>query len=104
MGQRFVYILRSDSKPDAPYIGVTSDVSKRLWWHNNGPDGYTRRHRPWRLVVAVECEDEAVARRFERYLKSGSGQNPRRQQASIAILLAFVAVFSMLRARRRDRQ
>jgi hypothetical protein len=52
----------------------------------------------------VECEDEAVARRFERYLKSGSGQNPRRQQASIAILLAFVAVFSMLRARRRDRQ
>jgi predicted GIY-YIG superfamily endonuclease len=76
MGQRFVYILRSDSKPDAPYIGVTSDVSKRLWWHNNGPDGYTRRHRPWRLVVAVECEDEAVARRFERYLKSGSGQIP----------------------------
>jgi hypothetical protein len=31
-------------------------------------------------------------------------QNPRRQQFGIAIVLASVAVFSMLRARHRDRQ
>jgi predicted GIY-YIG superfamily endonuclease len=71
--KRFVYMLRSESKPDEPYVGCTSDVKNRLKWHNDGPDGYTRKYRPWRLVVSIEFGDEATAVRFERYLKSGSG-------------------------------
>jgi putative endonuclease len=72
--QRFVYILRSESAPTEPYIGRTSDRQNRLKWHNHGPDGYTRRHRPWRVVVAIEFLDERTASKFERYLKSGSGR------------------------------
>jgi predicted GIY-YIG superfamily endonuclease len=71
---RFVYILRSESRPEEPYIGRTRDVAKRLWWHNHGPDGYTKKHRPWALLVSIEFSDERTAIAFERYLKSGSGR------------------------------
>jgi predicted GIY-YIG superfamily endonuclease len=72
--KRYVYILRSEIDPEESYVGHTSDVAARLWWHNNGPSGHTRRHRPWKVLVSIECCDEPTARRFERYLKSGSGR------------------------------
>lgn len=71
--KRFVYILRSDVDPDRHYTGLTSDVARRLHWHNTGPSGVTIRYRPWSLVVALQFADATLARRFERYLKSGSG-------------------------------
>jgi len=74
IGQRFVYILRSDSDPSRHYVGVTGDVENRLEWHNHGPSGQTVQHRPWSVIVSVEFADEQTAVRFERYLKSGSGR------------------------------
>jgi len=73
-GKRFVYVLRSDSDPLRHYVGVTSDVERRLEWHNAGPSGQTLQHRPWSLIVSVELADEPTAVRFEQYLKSGSGR------------------------------
>jgi hypothetical protein len=32
------------------------------------------RYRPWALTVSIEFPTEAAARRFETYLKSGSGR------------------------------
>jgi putative endonuclease len=72
--RRFVYILRSDADPERHYVGLTTDVQNRLEWHNHGPYGYTRQHRPWRLVVSMEFSEAASAFQFERYLKSGSGR------------------------------
>ena len=72
--QRFVYILRSDTDPDRHYVGLTGDVGARLHWHNTGPSGVTVAHRPWSVVVSMEFADTAIAARFERYLKSGSGR------------------------------
>jgi predicted GIY-YIG superfamily endonuclease len=72
--KRFVYILRSDSNPERHYVGLTSDVARRLHWHNNGPSGVTVHHRPWSLVVSLEFADAKNADRFERYLKTGSGR------------------------------
>jgi predicted GIY-YIG superfamily endonuclease len=72
--KRFVYIIRSESNPERHYTGLTSDLPSRLLLHNSASSGHTSRHRPWRLVVAVECRDEGIARRFERYLKTGSGR------------------------------
>jgi predicted GIY-YIG superfamily endonuclease len=74
IGKRFVYILRSDVEPERHYVGVTSDVDNRLEWHNQGPCGQTRSHRPWSPVVTIEFPTEKEALRFERYLKSGSGR------------------------------
>jgi putative endonuclease len=73
-GRRFVYILRSQSDPDRHYVGVASDVDERLEWHNAGPTGFTREHRPWSVLVSIEFPTELEATRFERYLKSGSGR------------------------------
>ena len=74
MDKRFVYVIRSDVEPSRHYVGVTSDVTTRLEWHNHGPSGQTTRNRPWSLVVAIEFIDERTAVRFEKYLKSGSGR------------------------------
>ncbi|MCC7240299.1 MAG: GIY-YIG nuclease family protein [Acidobacteria bacterium] len=67
-------MLLSDVDPDRHYVGLTSDVQRRLIWHNTGPSGVTVHHRPWSLVVAIEFTDVTAARRFERYLKTGSGR------------------------------
>lgn len=72
--KRFVYIIRSDVDPSRHYTGISSDVPARLEWHNHGPCGCTVHHRPWSLVVAIEFTTEKAARRFEKYLKSGSGR------------------------------
>lgn len=32
------------------------------------------RYRPWSILVVLHFGDESTARRFERYLKSGSGR------------------------------
>ena len=74
MGARFVYILRSETDPSRHYIGRAANVNERLEWHNAGPCGYTTRHRPWRVIVAIEFLGEPMAARFEKYLKSGSGR------------------------------
>ena len=72
--KRIVYILRSEREPARHYTGLTSDLLARVEWHNGSAWGYGVRYRPWSLVVAVEFRTEATARRFERYLKSGSGR------------------------------
>jgi predicted GIY-YIG superfamily endonuclease len=79
--RHFVYILRSDINPNRHYVGITSDVARRLHWHNGGPSGVTVRHCPWSLVVALDFADAKVAGRFERYLKTNSGRAFGQMQA-----------------------
>jgi predicted GIY-YIG superfamily endonuclease len=73
-GARFVYILRSETDPARHYVGRATDVDRRLEWHNSGPCGHTRQHRPWSIVVTVEFPGESSASLFEKFLKSGSGR------------------------------
>lgn len=56
--KRFVDVLRSD-KTNAPYVGITSDVMRRLATHNSGGSIYAAPHRPWTLLVALEFPTEA---------------------------------------------
>jgi len=81
--KRFVYILRSDADQARHYTGITSDVAARLEWHNHGPCGCTVHHRPWLLLVSIEFRTEKSARRFERYLKSGSGRAFAKRHLSV---------------------
>ena len=71
----FVYILRSDRNPLRHCTGLTSNVERRLTWHNAGQNVHTARERPWSLVVSIQFSNEDSARRFEKYLKSGSGRS-----------------------------
>ena len=70
---KYVYLLRSVRHPGRRYVGLTSDLHRRLKGHNSGKCHHTERHRPWKIVVAIRFEDDARAIDFEGYLKTGSG-------------------------------
>lgn len=72
--RRFVYILKSVVTPHEYYVGVTSDPQTRLAAHNDGLSPHTAQHRPWRMLVVIEFDEEEPALQFERYLKTGSGR------------------------------
>jgi predicted GIY-YIG superfamily endonuclease len=73
--QRFVYIIRSVSDPARRYVGLTANIPARIGAHNAGQNASTALWKPWVLDVCIEFSDPVRARRFERYLKSGSGHN-----------------------------
>lgn len=69
----FVYILKSQKYDDKTYIGVTSDVERRLNEHNSGASTYTKTYLPWRLISTIGFVSKEKAEEFEKYLKRGSG-------------------------------
>ncbi len=65
----YVYILASD-RNGTLYIGVTSDLPRRMFEHKNGLlDGFTKTYDVTRLVYVEEHDriDEAIVR--EKQLK-----------------------------------
>lgn len=69
----YVYLLCSISHPTQRYVGLTSDLKKRLAEHNAGKSPHTSKYMPWKIVAAVYFADKSRAEDFERYLKQGSG-------------------------------
>ena len=72
--QTCVYVLRSTDQPHRYYTGLTSNLETRLNAHNDGLSRHRSSGRPWRIVVSLTFADEDAAKRFEAYLKSGSGR------------------------------
>ena len=65
----FVYILSSDR--GVLYIGVTSDLQRRLAEHQQGRvEGFTSRYRVHRLVYFEETRDIRSALAREKQIKS----------------------------------
>ncbi|AOO82392.1 GIY-YIG nuclease family protein [Bosea vaviloviae] len=69
----YVYLLESEATDGQRYVGVTSDLKRRLTDHNAGRSAHTSKFLPWRIVTYVAFSDQSKATAFERYLKSGSG-------------------------------
>ena len=69
----YVYLLQSETSLDRRYVGVTSDLKRRLAEHNAGKSLHTSNYSPWRLVTYIAFSNRQKAETFERYLKSGSG-------------------------------
>ena len=68
----YVYILVDEK--NKTYVGLTTNVAKRLDEHNQGLSQYTKRSAGmWRLkwYCAFKTKDKAAG--FEKYLKTGSG-------------------------------
>ena len=65
----FVYILAS--KPyGVLYIGVTSDLIKRIWQHKEGfVEGFTKKYHVKHLVYYEQCPDAESAVIREKRLK-----------------------------------
>ncbi len=69
----YVYLIRSESQPAQTYIGLTSDLKKRMASHNSGANQHTEKFRPWKLVCYTAFDSREKAAAFEKYLKVGSG-------------------------------
>ncbi|MDD4333243.1 MAG: GIY-YIG nuclease family protein [Patescibacteria group bacterium] len=74
----FLYILES-LIDFSHYVGITHDVTKRLNEHNHGKSKFTSRKIPWIVIYIEQCPDIKSARKREKYLKSYSGVNEKRE-------------------------
>jgi putative endonuclease len=58
------------------YIGMTTDLNRRLRDHNSGVSRWTKLRGPWTLIWNQECASIGDARKLENKLKRqgrGSG-------------------------------
>ncbi len=73
--EAYVYILTNNGNT-ALYVGVTSDLSKRIQQHKYGTfkNSFTSRYRIYKLVYYEQFQNinDAIAR--EKQLKAGSRQ------------------------------
>ena len=68
----YVYILQS-KKDRSRYVGVTTDLRRRLQEHNSGSAKYSSSKRPYKLIWCCIFANKERAYDFEKYLKSSSG-------------------------------
>jgi putative endonuclease len=77
----FAYALRS-KRDGWLYIGMSSDVSRRLEEHNRGYNRSTKARVPFELFYVEECGSRMQAREREKFLKSGKGREFLRSRLS----------------------
>lgn len=70
----YAYVLFSISH-DKIYIGMTSDLEKRVYAHNHLPKGWTKNFRPWELVYSEKFDEKGEALKREKQLKSHQGRD-----------------------------
>ncbi len=69
-----VYILQSQ-KTKSFYTGFTSDLQRRLRFHNMGLSTWTRRGIPWKLVYSEKFNSKKEAIKRENFLKKQKNRN-----------------------------
>jgi len=69
----YVYVLSSVAR-NYIYVGMSSDIERRISDHNNGYNKTTKPYRPFRVILVEEYETRDLARKREKYLKSGVGK------------------------------
>jgi putative endonuclease len=65
-----VYIIYSPQL-DKYYVGETSDLDRRLTWHNSGEfkGCYSSVVSDWIYFWSLECDNTTVARKIETHIK-----------------------------------
>ena len=69
----FVYVLKS-LKDNKRYIGMSSNLNRRLIEHNRGLVKSTRNRKPLELIYFEEFENKSDALKREKFFKTGSGR------------------------------
>jgi putative endonuclease len=69
----YVYAIRSLLRSYL-YVGMTSNVQRRLEQHNRRHNRTTRAYAPFRLIHVESFETRPSARAREIFLKSGAGK------------------------------
>jgi len=68
-----VYAIKSTVK-NFTYVGFTSNLYKRLFYHNNGYEKSTKPYSPFTLIYSEQVLSRKEAREKEKFLKSGKGR------------------------------
>ena len=68
----YVYLLKL--KDNSIYTGITKDIKQRFIKHRKGSVLSTKGKRPAKLIFYCAFPTKTKAIKFEKYLKSGSGQ------------------------------
>lgn len=68
----YVYLLKL--RNGNIYVGSTPNLKERIIEHEKGFAKSTRIFRPLKLIWYSAFEEKLAALRFERYMKTGSGQ------------------------------
>lgn len=69
-----VYALYSE-KYNKIYIGYSSDIESRLNSHNElSNKGWTKKFRPWKLILSEKYFDKLEAIKREKQLKTAKGR------------------------------
>jgi len=71
--QYYTYVLYSRDY-DKIYIGYTSDLERRLYFHNQGIKGWTAKFTPWESIYHETFKDKSSAMKREKQLKSYQGR------------------------------
>jgi len=69
----FVYALKSEAK-NYIYVGLTDNVERRVAQHNAGYERTTKPYAPFQTILIESFETRELARKREKYLKSGVGK------------------------------
>lgn len=69
----YTYVLQSQ-KDSNWYTGVTNDLRKCFYQHQNGKSRSTKGRGPLALIYFEMCQNELDARSRELFLKSGMGK------------------------------
>ena len=69
----YVYALWSEDF-DKKYVGMSEDPDERLADHNKEKSRYTKNYIPWIRFFLEEAETQLLARKKEKYYKSGWGR------------------------------
>ena len=56
------------------YVGLSSNIERRIFEHNSGYTFSTKGFRAWKLIYKEEVKDRKEARIREKYFKSGFGK------------------------------
>jgi putative endonuclease len=68
----YTYIIKS-LNDGIFYYGFTSDLEKRLSYHNSGKSHFTKAHRPWVLHYFESYPTKSEALKRELFFKSVNG-------------------------------
>jgi putative endonuclease len=69
----YVYAIKSLIR-NWIYVGMTSNIDRRLKQHNSGHNKSTKPYAPFKLVYSETQPDREHARKREKYLKTASGK------------------------------
>ena len=60
------------------YVGLTDNLERRFFEHNNGKNKTTKPYLPFKIIYTQEFGTRLEARQNEKYFKSGIGKEKLR--------------------------